>query len=276
MLLSLKLLPIAWILCSASRVFAQSRDTPAPDCLQSLLRAYPDALLRATNDSLYWRNGAVMPFGRLRLPSNLDTLSTAEWECFLSQATLRDQMAQCYKRNDSATTPLRHDDPGRIRFEPFFRTMYGASENEVRQNLVPVRWLKNLPNAASTLMVTRINGVNTKLEAISDELERLPKEFHQYIAQPAGTFKWRVIAGTERLSNHSFAAAIDINLRFTDYWRWDLNKGDRYPFKNRIPMAIVHIFEKHGFIWGGRWYHYDTMHFEYRPELLTKECGCKD
>ena len=27
-------------------------------------------------------------------------------------------------------------------------------------------------------------------------------------------------------------------------------------------------FETHGFIWGGKWYHYDTMHFEYRPELL--------
>ncbi len=33
-------------------------------------------------------------------------------------------------------------------------------------------------------------------------------------------------------------------------------------------MEIVRIFEKHGFIWGGRWYHYDTMHFEYRPELV--------
>ncbi len=41
-----------------------------------------------------------------------------------------------------------------------------------------------------------------------------------------------------------------------------------YPFKNRIPAEIVAIFEKHGFIWGGRWYHYDTMHFEYRPELI--------
>ncbi|MEJ2663631.1 MAG: M15 family metallopeptidase, partial [Spirochaetia bacterium] len=28
-------------------------------------------------------------------------------------------------------------------------------------------------------------------------------------------------------------------------------------------------FEKYGFIWGGKWYHYDTMHFEYRPELLV-------
>jgi hypothetical protein len=35
-------------------------------------------------------------------------------------------------------------------------------------------------------------------------------------------------------------------------------------------MAIVRVFERHGFIWGGRWRHYDTMHFEYRPELI----GC--
>jgi len=35
-----------------------------------------------------------------------------------------------------------------------------------------------------------------------------------------------------------------------------------------MPQQIVDIFERHGFIWGGKWYHYDTMHFEYRPELL--------
>jgi hypothetical protein len=40
------------------------------------------------------------------------------------------------------------------------------------------------------------------------------------------------------------------------------------PYRNAIPLEIVRIFEKHGFIWGGAWYHYDTMHFEYRPELL--------
>jgi len=38
---------------------------------------------------------------------------------------------------------------------------------------------------------------------------------------------------------------------------------------NEIPWEIVHIFEKHGFIWGGKWYHYDTMHFEYRPEMIA-------
>ena len=43
-----------------------------------------------------------------------------------------------------------------------------------------------------------------------------------------------------------------------------------YHWSNKIPAEIIAAFEKHGFIWGGRWYHYDTMHFEYRPELLPQ------
>nr|WP_297937988.1 M15 family metallopeptidase [uncultured Campylobacter sp.] len=34
-----------------------------------------------------------------------------------------------------------------------------------------------------------------------------------------------------------------------------------------MPEEIVRVFEKHGFIWGGRWVSFDTMHFEYRPEF---------
>lgn len=42
-----------------------------------------------------------------------------------------------------------------------------------------------------------------------------------------------------------------------------------------MPMQIVDAFERHGFTWGGRWNHYDTMHFEYRQELvaIAKEAG---
>lgn len=44
--------------------------------------------------------------------------------------------------------------------------------------------------------------------------------------------------------------------------------GGKSPHRNPIPWEIVEIFEKYGFIWGGKWYHCDTMHFEYRPKLL--------
>ena len=40
-------------------------------------------------------------------------------------------------------------------------------------------------------------------------------------------------------------------------------------YHNTFNMKVVEIFERHGFIWGGRWYHFDTMHFEYRPEMFT-------
>ena len=43
-------------------------------------------------------------------------------------------------------------------------------------------------------------------------------------------------------------------------------RAQPFPYRSDTPAEIVEIFEKHGFIWGGRWFHYDTMHFEYRPE----------
>jgi hypothetical protein len=35
-----------------------------------------------------------------------------------------------------------------------------------------------------------------------------------------------------------------------------------------VHPEIVKIFEKYGFIWGGKWFVFDNMHFEYRPEIL--------
>lgn len=42
------------------------------------------------------------------------------------------------------------------------------------------------------------------------------------------------------------------------------------PPAESAPAAEAEVkIERHGFIWGGRWYHYDTMHFEYRPEMIA-------
>ena len=43
-----------------------------------------------------------------------------------------------------------------------------------------------------------------------------------------------------------------------------------FKYRNRIPIEIVHIFEKHGFIWGGRRHHFDTMHFSIAQSYLCK------
>jgi hypothetical protein len=87
-----------------------------------------------------------------------------------------------------------------------------------------------------------------------------------------GTFNWRKISGTDRLSMHSFGMTIDLNPAYSDYWQWGCRCTDESlplkDYKNRIPTSIVEVFERHGFIWGGKWKHYDTMHFEFRPELM--------
>ena len=159
-------------------------------------------------------------------------------------------------------------DAGRIRNEAFFKKMYGNSEDEVKKKLVNVTWCPKLVN--QKIMVTTINGVDKKIIDLSNELDRHP-DLKKYLLNIGGTFNWRTIAGTNRLSMHSFGMTIDINIMYSDYWQWSCNCSDeskKLKYRNQIPKKLVDIFEKYGFIWGGNWTHFDTMHFEYRPELL--------
>lgn len=247
----------------ASRgLFRSAADIPPG--LRCLLEAYPEALCSATETTLRWCDGAEMPYDDGRVKPDLETL--------LDSADLQDQMSQPYPAG--AWPPVQPPvdfDPGRIRDEAFFRKMYGATEAEVRARLKPVRWLAGSVNVL--LQASSTNGVDRALQAVSDELDRLPPELRKFAEKPAGTFVWRPIRGTGRPSLHSFGIAVDLDVAYADYWRWSRPGPDgRRPYRNRIPRQIVQIFERHGFIWGGRWHHHDTMHFEYRPELLAGPC----
>jgi len=86
---------------------------------------------------------------------------------------------------------------------------------------------------------------------------------------PGGTFNYRYIAGTGQLSPHSFGIAIDLAKDDRDYWQWASRESGEKRLKE-YPREIVSIFEKNYFIWGGKWGHFDILHFEYRPELILK------
>ncbi|WP_417021317.1 M15 family metallopeptidase [Bradyrhizobium elkanii] len=79
------------------------------------------------------------------------------------------------------------------------------------------------------------------------------------------------VAGTGRMSMHGYAAAIDLNLKVSDHWLW---AGKTIPCNNRMPRQIVDIVARHGFIWGRKWYHCDTMHLESRPDFPESEAAC--
>jgi peptidoglycan LD-endopeptidase CwlK len=235
--------------------------------LEALFNSYPDFFTRVLPNHIEWADGTLMPYNSGDVEKEYSTL--------LACPDLEDQMSQYYPRGSEYRIPRGiNNSPGRIRYYPFFTKMYGATAAEVKVKLAPVVWLPSSVN--KILRVTSINGVDKKLQAVSDELDKLPEELQKYVRRTGGTFCWRNIAGTTRLSAHSFGIAIDINVSFSNYWKWD-HRGKResdtkeIPYKNKIPMEIVEIFEAHGFIWGGKWYHYDTMHFEYRPELLFQK-----
>jgi len=232
-----------------------------------LVAAYPEFLSGVEGGQLVWKDGTRMP-----IDDGLQGKSPAD---LLEHPDIKDMFAWTYPAGRSATPPGFEVDPGRVRYQPLFDRMYGdCTKGETSTKLIEIVWLPK--KARQRFKVTRINGVAERLEAVSRELDELPAKFDAYLFPAAGTYNCRVIAGTKRPSVHGAGIAVDIALKHAHYWRWNKPGADgRYRFRNSIPQEIVGIFEKHGFIWGGRWYHYDTMHFEYRPELLGKtvECG---
>jgi hypothetical protein len=95
-------------------------------------------------------------------------------------------------------------------------------------------------------------------------------------------WNWRNVAGSENRSFHAYGVAVDLLMKarpgMETYWQWTAAKGIDWrsvPPENRQnpPAAVIRAFEEQGFIWGGRWSRYDTMHFEYHPELLILGTG---
>lgn len=88
----------------------------------------------------------------------------------------------------------------------------------------------------------------------------------------------RDIAGSQNRSNHAWGLAVDFVPSSYEgrqvYWRWsrvfDREGWHRIPLTQRWspPQSIIEIFERHGFVWGGKWAHFDNIHFEYRPEII--------
>lgn len=226
--------------------------------VDALVRAYPQQLAGYDASDLIWRDGTRMPLS--------DGRPYKSFEEMLRHGSILDQINLPYPAGLRPAAFGPQADPGRIRNRAFFDKMYGDCwKGEVAPRLVPVVWLPR--SWGRTVRATSVNGVAQRLAEVSAELDALPLTVRRYVYPPAGTYNCRTVADTGEPSMHSWGAAIDINASHGDYWLWPRSRGDS------MPVEIVEIFERHGFIWGGKWSHYDTMHFEYRPELLNGAAG---
>lgn len=218
----------------------------------ALLSSYPDQVKEIKDNYLIMANGDRVVYDDGREKDFIGRLDESDVE---------DMFYDVYRLPDPKPEYLY--DPGRSRSDDFFKSMYGKSASEVQKNLVDVAWF------GQTVKFTRINGAADSLKAVAKEIAQYP-ELKPYL-KSSGTFYWRPVRGAKRLSAHSYGMTFDIGVDKSDYWQWKSGSNDelkKVEYANRIPRKLVEIFQKHGFIWGGAWYHYDTMHFEFRPELL--------
>ncbi len=176
---------------------------------------------------------------------------------------LEDTLSIVYYRGGIKPVDDPSQDPGRARVTALFDALYGRSGPRL-----PVKSVRLGGGSVQVheKIAPALERVATRLSALA----RTDPAVAAAVARPAGGLALRNIAGTTRASAHAWGIAVDIDTRVSDYWRW---AGKSPKWRSRIPPAIVEAFEAEGFIWGGRWFHFDTMHFEYRPELLDPACA---
>jgi hypothetical protein len=177
-----------------------------------------------------------------------------------------ERMKNALKKNK--TNPLKRD-------SSFFDTIWDArTRKQAQGNLASISFL------GKRLQVHKaLTGRLAKVEARIMEAAKTDPEVKGWINEigSVAAWNWRSIRGTGVRSFHAYAVALDIQPKdYKDlhaYWQWSAvfdKKWYDVPYSRRWhpPDSVIEAFEAHGFCWGGKWDLFDTMHFEYRPEIM--------
>jgi hypothetical protein len=251
--------------------------------MAALAQAYPqrieevdfregDWAVRIEDTWYHWAHGRLLP----------DTLRD-RWEEFASYR---------FYRYSLDLPPIRElDEESKLRIK---RRLEQSVENPPKRHQGFLADLYSAPTRGATearIVTVQLMGFDVRvhqqiaeaLEAVNADLEVListdpgVRRFVEGLKGLAG-YNWREIAGTRSRSYHSYGIAIDLAPRSFGgkhtYWRWALPQTEEFysiPYERRwmVPQQIVKAFEQRGFVWGGKWLFFDTMHFEYRPEILV-------
>jgi len=251
--------------------------------LKALASAYPDRIVAAVvhdgdwalqvdGEWYSWAHGRILPqaqrvdwerYSRFRfypyplggLPPlpQLDAESAARLKKLLEESRMR---------------PPR-------RSEAFLeRLLGGGSKSEILGRIMTVDFL-GFPVEVHERIAGALRDVASECDALCRSDPQV-SGFFGGLSEVDG-FNYRDVAGTLTRSYHSYGLALDLIPKSYDgkvpYWRWAMEKNEQwwttsYERRWMVPDAVVAAFERHGFVWGGKWLFFDTMHFEYRPEIL--------
>lgn len=252
------------------------------DIIRAYKQAYPDKIKEITykNDDwaikiydlwYYWADGKLLPEELILKKENYDRYPfyrySEELDPFAELSVERKNLLDKILEN-------REKDPIE-RYPGFLNSLWRIYDRETSWAMVKTTWFLGYK-----LQIHR--DLLEDLALVEEEIQRRMlvdselSTFVQSLSRIDG-YNWRKIAETDTLSVHSYGIALDLILKSYSqkeiYWLWAKNKGlDWYdvPYRNRFspPEAFIEAFEKQGFVWGGKWLYFDTIHFEYKPEIL--------
>ncbi|MFA6808414.1 MAG: M15 family metallopeptidase [Eubacteriales bacterium] len=227
-----------------------------------LMMAYPEYLtgLEKDNDENVY---LIMKSGKKILYD--DKKDKNSWQKS-DNPDLQDMMEEIYPLSDITELLPNKCNPGCLRVYPLFKEVYGQNKKGILDNLVKVSI------GYKFVEFNKCNNASKALKSVMTELLPLSRQSNKIYSTcfPSnGAYYYRLIAGTNRLSSHAYGIAIDLNSKKHDYWVWTSREEGQKRLES-YPKEIVHIFEKNGFVWGGKWGNFDIMHYEYRPEIILK------
>ncbi|MDR2632753.1 MAG: M15 family metallopeptidase [Treponema sp.] len=172
--------------------------------------------------------------------------------------------------------------PGAMR-SPFLETIWQARTRE--EAFLRQKWISFLgwPVQIHQDIEAPLGRVEARIQELAKNDPQIPGWIKNI--QSITGWNWRNVAGSTSISFHAYGVAVDLLMKpqagMETYWQWTAAKGIDWrsvPAEKRQnpPLAVIRAFEEQGFIWGGRWPRYDTMHFEYHPELLILGTGRND
>ena len=257
--------------------------TRAEIVMKALMRAYPDQIekIEFKNDDwaillreiwYYYAGGKLLPETELENAGNYRTYQfynyPAELPPWRERTPEEAERRRSWTQNRSENPPLKRSDF-------FLNDLWQApNRNETEKNLARITFLGK-PARIHKLIQRQTAVVEEQIR----EIGKTDTEVQAWInsIHTLEGYGWRNIAHTQSRSYHSYGLAIDLLPKSLGkkqtYWLWtSQNREDwwnvSYNERYHPPESVIKTFEANGFIWGGKWPLFDTMHFEYRPEIL--------
>ena len=257
----------------------QPQSERAEQVVKALVKAYPSRVIRAefrngdwavlVRDTwFYYAEGRLLPEELRNRVSEYSPIAFYNYprELPLWTEPSPEQANLFRDRSNSRAASSRR------RSHYFFDALYRArTHDEAYERVKTLRFLGNQIMVHYSLL-EELSLVEESILAAA-RTDAQVRVWIQNIGTMSG-WTWRNVADTQSRSFHSYGAAIDILPRSRGgreiYWLWVESNWWNIPYEGRYhpPDAVIKAFESYGFVWGGKWLFFDTMHFEYRPEVF--------